>query len=153
MLQIANVLKSNFTRPIGCRVLAFDCSKNDHYNWLGRKYQTAHQNDGFNALRLYCSKLNPACLCYDSKQAKLHKVRWAIQLLNHRFGLPNQARSRYFQEGSSTVTFILKFFPYRMRKSFEYFFCFHRILGISSKHLEGFCLEFSQPPSCLDEAM
>ena len=24
-------------------------------------YQIAHQNDGFNALRLYCSKLNPAC--------------------------------------------------------------------------------------------
>ena len=24
-------------------------------------YQTAYQNDGFNALRLYCSKLNPAC--------------------------------------------------------------------------------------------
>ena len=24
-------------------------------------YQTAHQNDGFNALRLYCSKLDPAC--------------------------------------------------------------------------------------------
>ena len=25
----------------------------------GRMYQTDHQNDGFNALRLYCSKLNP----------------------------------------------------------------------------------------------
>ena len=32
-------------------------------------------NDGFNALRLCCSKLNPACLCYDSKPAKLHKAR------------------------------------------------------------------------------
>ena len=42
---------------------------------LGRMYQTAHQNDGFNALRLCCSKLNPACLCYDSKPAKLHKAR------------------------------------------------------------------------------
>ena len=30
MLQTANVLKSNFTRPIGCRVLALKCSKNDH---------------------------------------------------------------------------------------------------------------------------
>ena len=32
MLQTANVLKSNFTRPIGCRVLAVKCSKNDHLN-------------------------------------------------------------------------------------------------------------------------
>ena len=38
-------------------------------------YQTAHQNDGFNALRLYCSKLNHACLCYDSKPAKVPKAR------------------------------------------------------------------------------
>ena len=30
MLQTANILKSNFTRPIGCRVLAVKCSKNDH---------------------------------------------------------------------------------------------------------------------------
>ena len=32
MLQSANVLKSNFTRPIGCRVLVIKCSKNDHLN-------------------------------------------------------------------------------------------------------------------------
>ena len=32
MLQTANVLKSNFTQPIGCRVLAVKCSKNDHLN-------------------------------------------------------------------------------------------------------------------------
>ena len=74
MLQTASVLKSNFTRTIGCRVLAVKCSKNDH-DQLGRMYQTAHHNDGFNALRLCCSKLNPACLCYDPKPAKLHKAR------------------------------------------------------------------------------
>ena len=33
MLQTANVLKSNFTRPISCRVLAVKCSKNDHLNF------------------------------------------------------------------------------------------------------------------------
>ena len=32
MPQTANVLKSNFTRPIGCRVLAVKCSENDHLN-------------------------------------------------------------------------------------------------------------------------
>ena len=30
MLQTASVLKSNFTRPIGCRVLSVKCPKNDH---------------------------------------------------------------------------------------------------------------------------
>ena len=38
-------------------------------------YQTAHQNVGFNALRLYRSNLNPVYLCYDSKPAELHKAR------------------------------------------------------------------------------
>ena len=103
-------------------------------------YQTAHQNDGFHALRLCCSKCNPACLCYDSKPAKLHKARWAIQLLNHFLGVPNRASSRRFQERSSAVTFILKLFPYRIvNLLFEYFLCLHRTLGISrSKDLEGF---------------
>ena len=32
MLQTATVLKSNFTRPIACRVLAVKCSNNDHLN-------------------------------------------------------------------------------------------------------------------------
>ena len=32
MLQTANVLKSNFTQSIGCRVLAVKFSKNDHLN-------------------------------------------------------------------------------------------------------------------------
>ena len=31
------------------------------YENFGRIHQTDHPNDGFNALRLYCSKLNPAC--------------------------------------------------------------------------------------------
>ena len=82
---------------------------------LGRIYQTSHQNDGFNALRLCCSKHNPACLCYDSKLAwELHKARWPIQLINHLLGLPNRASLRLFQERSSAVTFILKFFPHRI---------------------------------------
>ena len=32
MLQTANVLKSNFTRPIGCRVWLSNVPKNDHLN-------------------------------------------------------------------------------------------------------------------------
>ena len=34
------------------------CTKYENFE---RIYQTGHPNDGFNALRLYCSKLNPAC--------------------------------------------------------------------------------------------
>jgi len=32
-----------------------------NYEKLGRMYQRDHWNDGFNALRLYCTKLNPDC--------------------------------------------------------------------------------------------
>ena len=76
--------KSNFTRY---RLSHFGCQMFKQWPLkLGIMYQTAHQNDGFNALRLYYSKRNPACSCYDSKPAKLHKARWAIQLLNHLLG-------------------------------------------------------------------
>ena len=35
-----------------------------NYEKLGRMYQTEHRNDGFNALHLYCSKLNPNCSAF-----------------------------------------------------------------------------------------
>ena len=102
-------------------------------------YQTSHKNDGINALRLCCSKLNPACLCYDSKPAKLHKARWAIQLTS-------QPSSRTAKSGKCMLlsTAIkrsdihLEVLSLQNRKSFEYFLCFHRPLGISPKDLEGF---------------
>ena len=95
-LDATESLRMFWNQTFHCRSVAvFDCQMFKKW-WLklGRMYQTAHQNDGYNALRLYCSKLNPACLCYDSKPAKLHKARWAIQLLNHLLGLPNLASSR-----------------------------------------------------------
>ena len=99
----------------GRSVAVFGCEMLKKWPFkLGRMYQTAHQNDGFNALRLCCSKFNPACLCYDSKPTKLYKARRAIQLLNHLLGLPNRASSRHFQERSSAVTIILRCFPYRI---------------------------------------
>ena len=106
---------------------------------LGGMYQTAHQNDGFHALRLFCSKLNPAYLCYDSKPAKLHKARWAIQILNHLLGLPN--KSGKFASLSRAIKrsdIHLEVLSSQNRKSFEYFLCFDRTLGISPKDLEGF---------------
>ena len=96
-------------------------------------YQTAHQNDGFIALRLCCSKLNPACMCYDSKPAKHHKARWAIQLLNHLLGLVHVTF-----KSDQVPWFRLEVLSIQSRKSFKHFFCFHRTLGISAKDLEGF---------------
>ena len=97
------------------QLLCFGCQMFKKWPFkLGRMYQTAHQNDGFNALWLCCSKLNPACLCYDSKPAKQHKARGLIQLLNHLLRLPDRASSHYFQERSRAMTLILKLFPYRI---------------------------------------
>ena len=128
--------------PVAAGILAVKCSK----KWplkLGRTYQTAHQNDGFNALRLYCSKLNPACLCYDSKPANLHMARWAIQLLNHLLELPNRASSR-FSGAIKHSDIHLEVLFLQNRKSFEYFFRFHRTLRISPKDLEGFKADIAE---------
>ena len=105
---------------------------------LGRMYQTARQNDGFHALRLCCSKLNPACLCYDSKPAKLYKARWAIQLLNHLLGLPNRATVTSLSKAIKCSDIHLEVLSLQNRECYEYFLCFHRTLGISPKDLEGF---------------
>ena len=103
---------------------------------LGRMYQTAYQNDGFNALRLYCSKRNPACLCYDSKPAKLHQARWAIQLLNHLLG--QSGKFALLSRAIKHSDIHLEVLSLQNRKSFEYFSSFHRTLGISPKDLEGY---------------
>ena len=97
---------------------------------LGRMYQTARQNDGFNPLRLCCSKLNPACLCYDSKPAKLHKARWAIQFLNHLLGLPNRQsgnvtfKSNQAQWHSSWSSFLTE----------SYIFCIFPLFSPNFRH-------------------
>ena len=70
MLQSAkrNLFKWNFTRPIGCRCFGCQMFKKWPLN-LGRMYQTAHQTDGFNALRLNCINSNlPACAMIPNQQ-------------------------------------------------------------------------------------
>ena len=137
MLQTANVLKSNITRPIGLPCLTVKWSKNDPLNLEECTRQLTRMMELMPSDFAAVNSTLPAC-AIDSKPAKLHKARWAIQLLNHLLGLPGRASLRLFQERSSAVTFILKFFPHRVRKSLEYFLCFHRTLGISLKDLEGF---------------
>ena len=114
----------------------FGC-ENDHKFKLGRMYQTAYQNDGFNVLRLCCSKLNPACLCYDSKPAKLQGMM---------SDATSQSSSRTAKSGKFTFLsraikrsdIHLEVLSSQNCKSFEYFLCFHQTLCISTKDLEGF---------------
>ena len=73
---------------------------------------------------------------YYSCLLMLWFTRWAIQLFNHLLGLPNRASLRYLRYKHSDIH--VKVLSLQNRKSFEYFFCFHRTLGISPKDLEGF---------------
>ena len=127
MLQTVNVLKSNFTRPIGCRVSAVKCSKNDHLNLEECTRQLTRMMDLMPSDFAAVNSTLPACAMIPNQLAKLHKAPWAIQLLNHLFGLPNWASSRH-----------LEVLSLQNRNSFEYFLCFQQTLGISPKDLEGF---------------
>ena len=101
---------------------------------LGRKYQTAHQNDGFNALRLCCSKLNPACfsvLWFQTSKTSQGTMSDST----------SQPSSRTAKSGKFTIKrsdIHLEVLSLQNRKSFEYFLCFYRTLDISPKDLEGF---------------
>ena len=146
ILQTANVSIQIYTADrlpcLGCQILKKVTIK----TWENVP-DSSPESDGFNTLRLYCSKLNPASLCYDSKPAKLPKARWAIQLLDHLLRLLNRASWRYFQERYSTVIFILKFFPYYRIvnllhtysvSSFRHFSqAFRRIQTWYRSHLQG----------------
>ena len=101
-------------------------------------YQTAHQNDGFNALRFYCiNSTLPACaMIPDQQNFTRHDERFSIStiLSSCQIGqVPVSFKS------DQAVTLILKFFLYRTVNLFNInFFCFHRTLSISPKDLEGF---------------
>ena len=102
---------------------------------LGRMYQTAQQNDGFNALRLCCSKLNPACLCYDSKTSQGTMGDSASQPSSRTAKL---GKFKSLSRAIKRSDIHLEVLSLQNRNSFEYFLCFHRTLGISPKDLEGF---------------
>ena len=100
-------------------------------------YQTAHQTDGFNALRLNCINSNlPACAMIPNQQN--------FTRLDERFSFSTVFSG--CQIGQVCVTFKsdqvrwfhLEVLSIQTRKSFKHFFCFHRTLGISAKDLEGF---------------
>ena len=68
MLQTANVLKSNFTRPIGCHVLAVKCSKNDHLNLEECTRQLARMMDLMLSDFAAVNSTLPACAMIPNQQ-------------------------------------------------------------------------------------
>jgi len=53
--------KESSRSPVCCssKIKTYDTATNSEK--LGRMCQTVHQNEGFNALQINCSNLNPAC--------------------------------------------------------------------------------------------
>ena len=60
-----------------------------NYEKLGAMHKTAHQNDGFNVLGLYCSKLNPACNAFVQFSKRFWKgPEESVSSENRCLGLP-----------------------------------------------------------------
>ena len=68
MLQTANVLKSNFTRPSGCHVLAVKCSKNDHLNLEEFTRQLTRMMDLMPSDFAAVNSAPPACAMIPNQQ-------------------------------------------------------------------------------------
>ena len=137
MLQTANVLKSNFTQPIGCRVLAVKCSKNDHLNLEEcTSRQLTRMMDlmpsdfaAVNSTLLACAmipnqqnftrhdeRFNFSTIFSGCQTGQVHVTFKSDQL-------------HWYSSWSSFLT--------ESCKSLEYFFCFHRTLGISPKDFKA----------------
>ena len=136
MLQIANVLKSNFTS-----VAVFwlsNVQKMTIKTWTNVP-ESSPEWWTYNALRLYWSKLNPACLCYVWVQTS----KTSQGTMSDSTSQPSSrtAKSGKFTSLSRAIKrgdIHLEVLSSQNRKYFEYFLCFHRTLGISTKDLEGF---------------
>ena len=120
MLQTANVLKSNFTRPIGCRVLAVKCSKNDHLNLEECTRQLTRMMDLMPSDFAAVNSTLPACAMIPNQQNFTRQDEHSLSRAIKRSDIH------------------LEVLSLENRKSFEYSLCFHRTLGISPKDLERF---------------
>ena len=77
MLQTANVLKSNFTRLIGCRVLAVKCSKNDYFGLEECTRQLTRRMDLMHSDFAAVNSTLPACAMIPNQQNfKRHDERF-----------------------------------------------------------------------------
>ena len=138
MLQTANAKSVQIKFYTADRLPCFGCQM--FKKWplkLGRMYQTAHQNDGFNALRLNCiNSTLPACAMIPNQQNfTRHDERFNFSTI---FSGCQIGQVRVTFKSDQAQWFHLEVLSLQSRKSFEYFFCFHRTLGISPKDLEGF---------------
>ena len=76
MLQTACLLKSNFTRPIGCRVLAVKCSKDDHLNLEEYTRQLTRMMDLMPSDFAAVNSTMPTCaMTPNQPQNFMHKAR------------------------------------------------------------------------------
>ena len=129
MLQTANVLKSNFTRPIGCRVLVVKCSKNDHLNLEECTRQLTRMMGLMPSDFAAVNPTLPACAMIPNQQ---NFTRY-----DERFNFSaifSNAKSGKFTSLSRAIkrsVIHLEVLSSQNRKSFEYFLCFHRTLGVS----------------------
>ena len=138
MLQTANVLKSNFTQAIGCRVLAVKCSKNDHLNLEECTRQLTRMMGLMPSD--FAAAVNatlPACAMIPNQQnSTRHDERDSTSQPSSRTAKLGKFTSLSRAIKRSDIH--LEVLSLQNRKSFEYFPCFHRTLGISAKDLEGF---------------
>ena len=104
---------------------------------LGRMWQTAHQNDGFNALRLNgINSILPACAMIPNQQNfTRHDERFNFSTIPSGCQL-GQVGVTFKSEQAQW--FHLEVLWLHSCKSFERFLCFHRTSGISSKDLGVF---------------
>ena len=125
MLQTANVLKSNFTRPIGCRVLAVKCSKNGHLNLEECTRQLTRMMDlmpsDFAAVN---SAALIACAMISNQQNfTRHDERFSFSTI---FSDCKSGKFTSLSRAIKRSDFHLEVLSLQNRKSFEYFLCCHR---------------------------
>ena len=94
--------------------LAVKCSKNDHLNLEECTRQLTRMMDLMPSDFAAVNSTLPACAMIPNQQNfTRHDERFNFSTIFD-LGLPNRASLRLFQERSSAVTFILKFFPHRV---------------------------------------
>ena len=139
MLQTAKLcFKSNFTRPIGCCVLAVKCSKNDHLNLKECTRQLTRMMDlmpsDFTAVN---STLPAYAMIPNQQNFTRHDERFNFSTIFSDCQI-GQVRVTFCSRAIKHSNIHLKVLSLQNGKSFENFLRFHRTLGISTKDLEGF---------------
>lgn len=72
-----NLFKSNYTRPIGCRVFAVKCSKNDHWNFEECPRQLTRMMDLMSfALNCISSTLSACAMIPNQQNFTRHDERF-----------------------------------------------------------------------------